>query len=133
MPDAGIASIGPECLFFMSPADLGIPDDPTFIDVFSSELNVPVMAGQPYAKSFRVRGGSHTFELWGAGPHSPDDFTCGVASELLVSVEIPGDGTYCVDFVATQNHDYWLEVIRGRGGEGSLRTQINYCPNTMCP
>lgn len=116
----------------MDAEDLGLPDDPEVVDVFSRELREPVTAGQPYALSFKVRGPGHTFELWGATAHSTAEFYCGVATELLVSREIPGEGSYCVDFVATQDHEYWLEVIRG-GGEGGLRTDINYCANTTCP
>jgi hypothetical protein len=131
-PNEGIAGIGPSCLFDADPEDLGVPDDSDYLAVFSTELAVPVVAGEPYAHSFRYQGDAHTRELWGATAHEATGFSCGVATELLVSVEIAGDGVYCVDFVATQDHSYWFEVLRG-GGEGSIGTDFSYCPMTTCP
>jgi hypothetical protein len=131
---------GPSCLFDNQPEDLGIPDDPKYLSVTSVELEEPVVAGQPYAFSFeatQVQGtfGGYTFELWGATAHTFGG-PCGVATELLGSIDVPAEGVYCLDFVATQDHDYWLKVLRAgsrAGGDGSLQSSLNYCPMATCP
>jgi hypothetical protein len=129
-------------LFDTEPEDLGIEDDPKYLSVSSVQLEEPVVAGQAYAFSFearQVRGtfGGYTLELWGATPHTFDGGSrCGVATELLGTVEVPAEGVYCIDLVATGNHDYLLEVIRAgsrAGGDGGLLADLNYCPMAACP
>lgn len=142
-PNEGIAlPLGPSCLFDTEPEDLGITDDPRYLDVSSVELEVPMVAGQPYAFSFeaqQVRGtfGGYVFEIWGATEHTFDDGSrCGVATELVGSIEVPTEGVYCMDLVATQDHQYWLKVLRAGsyfGGDGSLQSDLNYCPMATCP